>query len=72
MPFYRYTCDSCGYQKSVFHGISEAPTVTCDSCGKTMRRTISRVGVIFKGSGFYITDSRNESKKNESKKEEAA
>ncbi len=72
MPLYRYSCDNCGYQKSVLHGINETPLVSCDSCGTQMKRTISKVGVIFKGSGFYITDNRNNSKKDESKTEEAA
>ncbi len=72
MPFYRYSCDKCGYQKSVFHAINESPVVSCDSCGGEMKRTISRVGIIFKGSGFYITDSKKNSKSSESKSEEAA
>ncbi|MDK2785620.1 MAG: hypothetical protein PWQ80_299 [Thermotoga sp.] len=68
MPMYRYVCEECGYETTVMHGINESPEVTCEECGARMKRTIGRVGIIFKGSGFYITDSR----KSERKKETAA
>lgn len=58
MPFYRYVCDNCGSQKTILHSISENPVVQCDSCGTQMKRTISRVGILFKGSGFYCTDNK--------------
>ncbi len=61
MPMYRYICENCGNEKVVFHSMNEEPTVVCDRCGHVMRRTIGRVGVIFKGSGFYTTDSRSKS-----------
>ncbi|ABV32749.1 MULTISPECIES: FmdB family zinc ribbon protein [Pseudothermotoga] len=57
MPFYRYVCENCNSQKTVFHSINEDPEIFCE-CGKQMKRAISRVGIIFKGSGFYSTDSR--------------
>ena len=73
MPMYRYVCDNCGNEKVVFHGMNENPTIVCEKCGSVMRRTIGRVGVIFKGSGFYTTDYKKNSngngKKEESKSE---
>ncbi|WP_041081075.1 FmdB family zinc ribbon protein [Thermotoga profunda] len=68
MPFYRYVCDNCGTQKTILHSINENPVVKCDSCGKEMKREISRVGIVFKGSGFYCTDNKkNGSQPSESK-----
>ena len=61
MPMYRYVCENCGYEKVVMHSMNDSPAITCDKCGSVMRRSIGRVGVIFKGSGFYITDSRKSS-----------
>jgi len=70
MPFYRYVCNSCGAQKTVFHSINENPAITCEYCGGKMKRGISRVGIVFKGSGFYCTDNKkNGSKPSESKSE---
>jgi len=65
MPIYRYVCEECGYETTVMHGINESPEVICEECGAKMKRTIGRVGIIFKGSGFYITDSRKSEKKKE-------
>ncbi len=66
MPMYRYVCEDCGYEKMVMHGINETPEVICEECGSRMKRTIGRVGIIFKGEGFYITDSRKSGKKEKS------
>ncbi len=71
MPMYRYVCDNCGHEKVVMHKMNESPTVVCDVCGHVMRRTIGRVGVIFKGSGFYITDSRKSESKSGKKVEKS-
>jgi len=59
MPFYRYVCDNCGSEKSVFHSIHDVKEVRCEMCGEQMKKAISRVGVVFKGSGFYCTDTKN-------------
>lgn len=77
MPLYRYVCDNCGSQKTIFHSISENPVVNCDSCGKEMKRAISKVGIVFKGSGFYCTDNKKNGSgstetKSESKTEKVA
>ncbi|MBB6062578.1 putative FmdB family regulatory protein [Thermosipho japonicus] len=61
MPMYRYVCKSCGHEKVELHSINDNPDITCDVCGSKMERAIGRVGIVFKGSGFYITDSRKSS-----------
>ncbi|PLV58735.1 FmdB family transcriptional regulator [Thermotoga sp. KOL6] len=65
MPMYRYVCDECGYETTVMHGINETPEIVCEECGAKMRKAIGKVGIIFKGSGFYITDSKRSEKKKE-------
>ena len=57
MPTYEYECKSCGHCFEVFQSMSEEPLKTCVKCGKEVRRLIfGGAGVIFKGSGFYVTD----------------
>ncbi|AFG35247.1 putative regulatory protein, FmdB family [Fervidobacterium pennivorans DSM 9078] len=58
MPMYRYVCENCGNEEVHMHGFNESPTISCSACGGRMTKTIGRVGIVFKGSGFYITDSR--------------
>ena len=63
MPTYEYKCDACGHAFVKFHSITAAPVKKCPECGKNkVRRLISAGGgMIFKGSGFYITDYRSDS-----------
>lgn len=68
MPMYRYVCSECGNEEVHLHGINDSPSISCSKCGNSMTRAISKVGIVFKGSGFYITDSRT-STKTESKSE---
>jgi len=58
MPTYEYVCGDCGYEFENFQSMSSKPLTICPKCGKaTVHRKISGgVGLIFKGSGFYITD----------------
>lgn len=56
MPIYEYQCDSCGYKFEVKQSIKEDPIETCERCGHSVRRLISSPGIMFKGSGWYITD----------------
>nr|BCX00215.1 MAG: FmdB family transcriptional regulator [Bacteroidota bacterium] len=58
MPTYDYYCQACGHEAEVFQAITEDPFSTCPACGQpSFRRRIgSGAGLIFKGSGFYITD----------------
>jgi putative FmdB family regulatory protein len=61
MPTYEYKCKSCGHAFEKFHSITAAPVKKCPECGKNaVERLISAGGgLIFKGSGFYITDYRD-------------
>lgn len=61
MPLYDYQCDTCGHRFEVRQGIREDPLTVCPQCGSPIRRVIHPVGIVFKGSGFYINDSRNAS-----------
>jgi putative FmdB family regulatory protein len=57
MPTYEYECKSCGHTFEVFQAMSDEPLTGCPECGKAVRRLIfGGTGVIFKGSGFYVTD----------------
>jgi putative FmdB family regulatory protein len=58
MPLYEYACQECGHRFEVRQGIREDPLTTCPNCGGKIRRVIHPVGIVFKGSGFYKTDSR--------------
>ena len=57
MPTYEYQCDACGQTFEYFQSMSEAPKAVCESCGGKLSKLMSAgSGLIFKGSGFYITD----------------
>jgi putative FmdB family regulatory protein len=57
MPTYEYECKSCSHNFEIFQSMSEAPIKNCPECGGEVRRLIfGGAGVIFKGSGFYVTD----------------
>jgi putative FmdB family regulatory protein len=58
MPTYEYQCGTCGYRFEKFQSFSEDPLKECPKCGQTVKKLISRAGVIFKGSGWYINDSK--------------
>jgi putative FmdB family regulatory protein len=58
MPTYEYACTECGDRAEVVRSISDAPLTTCTVCGGRLRKVFSPVGIVFKGSGFYRTDSR--------------
>ncbi|MDR2193420.1 MAG: zinc ribbon domain-containing protein [Treponema sp.] len=60
MPTYEYECKDCGHSFEAFQSMSDEPLTTCPRCGKEIRRIITGGGgVIFKGSGFYMTDTQN-------------
>ena len=61
MPTYSYGCRTCGHQFDQFQKFSDDPLTTCPECGGEVRRLIHNVGVVFKGSGWYVTDSRKAS-----------
>lgn len=58
MPTYEYLCKTCEHRYERFQRMTEDPDTVCPECGAEVRRVIHPAGVIFKGSGFYITDSR--------------
>jgi len=62
MPTYEYECTSCGSHFEIFQKMSDAPKETCESCGGKLTKLLSAgSGLIFKGSGFYITDYKSKS-----------
>lgn len=62
MPTYVYACDACNAQFEQFQRFSEEPLKICPRCNESgVRRVFQPVGVVFKGSGWYITDSRKSS-----------
>jgi putative FmdB family regulatory protein len=63
MPTYEYACTECGERSEVVQSIFDAPPTTCAVCGGTLRKVFSPVGIVFKGSGFYRTDSRGKPSK---------
>ena len=58
MPTYDYRCRQCGRTTEVIHSMLEDGPTTCEHCGGPLRRVLHPTGIIFKGSGFYRTDSR--------------
>lgn len=58
MPIYLYECNSCGLRFERLQRMSEDALTECPECDGHVHRVIQPVGVIFKGSGFYITDNR--------------
>ncbi len=58
MPIYDYRCDHCGHVFSAVQSYAEGPLAACPNCGKTPRRLLSTAAIVFKGSGWYKTDSR--------------
>ena len=58
MPTYDYARTECGDRTEVVRSFSGAPPTTCTVCGGPQRKVFSPVGIVFKGSGFYRTDSR--------------
>lgn len=59
MPTYQYACTDCGDKSEVVQRFTDDPLTVCVVCGGKLRKVFSPVGIVFKGSGFYRTDSRN-------------
>ncbi|HEY8445939.1 MAG TPA: FmdB family zinc ribbon protein [Thermomicrobiales bacterium] len=58
MPTYTYRCDACGHEFEQVQKFSDDPLTECPECTGSVRRVLYPAGIIFKGSGWYITDSR--------------
>ncbi|MGH2463575.1 MAG: FmdB family zinc ribbon protein [Candidatus Limnocylindria bacterium] len=59
MPTYDYRCRDCGHTIEIIHSILEDGPEVCERCRGPMERVLHPAGVIFRGSGFYVTDSRS-------------
>ena len=59
MPTYEYACKSCGQHLEVVQSFSDDPLTECPSCQGPLRKVFGSIGITFKGSGFYKTDSRS-------------
>lgn len=70
MPTYEYICRKCAHEFEAFQSIKDAPLKRCPKCRGAVRRKIGTgAGLLFKGSGFYITDYRSEGYKSKAKAE---
>ena len=58
MPTYQYACTECGEQLEMVQKFTDEPLTVCPACDGRLRKVFSPVGIVFKGSGFYRTDSR--------------
>ena len=58
MPTYQYACTACGHRFEAVQSFSESSLTDCPECTGRLRKVFSSVGIVFKGSGFYRTDSR--------------
>lgn len=58
MPIYEYQCANCGHRFEFFQSIKDAPMTVCPNCQGALKKLLSPAGIIFKGSGWYKTDSR--------------
>ncbi len=68
MPLYVYRCNENGHEFQVRQRMVDDPLTECPVCGGPVRRVVSSVGVVFKGSGFYVTDNRSSSANGKSSK----
>src|SRR5450631_4102849 len=59
LPTYEYHCDSCDQNFDVVQSFTDDPLTACPTCGSPVRKVFGSVGIVFKGSGFYKTDSRS-------------
>jgi len=62
MPTYEYVCKKCGHEFDAVQSFSDGALTTCPECSGPLQKKFGSVGVVFKGSGFYRTDSREESR----------
>jgi putative FmdB family regulatory protein len=63
MPTYEYACKACGEHLEVVQSFKDNALTECPACGGPLRKVFGNIGVAFKGSGFYKTDSRSETGK---------
>ena len=69
MPIYEYRCEECGAEKEILQRITDAPLSICPECGKpAMKKLVSAAGFQLKGTGWYVTDFRDQGTKPKSGK----
>ena len=68
MPIYEYACTACGERTEARQSFTDPPLEECPHCGGKLRKLYSPVGIVFKGSGFYATDSKKKSSSSSSSK----
>jgi putative FmdB family regulatory protein len=56
MPTYAYECTDCGRSFEAFQKMSDSPLTLCEACGGALKKLMFPVGIVFKGSGFYVND----------------
>jgi len=72
MPIYAYRCEGCGFQKDALQKLSDPPLVDCPECGQPkLAKQVTAAGFALKGSGWYVTDFRDQGKKSSSATESA-
>lgn len=67
MPTYEYACRQCGEHVEVVQSFRDDPLTVCGLCGGSLRKVFGAAGIIFKGSGYYVTDSRKKPARSGSK-----
>ena len=72
MPTYQYVCTECGGQLEAVQKFTDDPLTVHEDCGGRLRKVFSPVGIVFKGSGFYRTDSRSSGSSNSTSSTSAA
>ena len=70
MPVYEYRCKKCGYEFERVQKLSESPVRRCERCGGAVTKLISPSGLMFKGTGWYVTDYSSKMKEKKSKSTE--
>ena len=72
MPIYEYQCEACSHTFEIIQKMTDAPAVTCVLCGGPVRRLLSAPGLVFKGTGWYVTDYSDSRKKSMEKEKSAS
>ena len=72
MPTYEYLCKTCGHRFETWQKMSDEPLTVCPNCGADIHRVLFANGVVFKGSGFYSTETRAQPSENGSAEKPAA
>ena len=72
MPLYDYQCSQCGQVTEVRHGFNDTHDAPCANCGGALKRVFNPAPIVFKGSGFYVTDSRKAASSSEAPKSDSS